>query len=60
MGEERANFIVANSLCFVVASSNDIANTYFVAGVRKLEYDVPSYTDLMLNHASDFFKVTFN
>ncbi|KAM0967620.1 hypothetical protein FF1_016132 [Malus domestica] len=56
VGEERANFILANSLCFVVASSNDIANTYFVAGVRKLEYDVPSYTDLMLNHASDFFK----
>ncbi|XP_070670284.1 GDSL esterase/lipase EXL3-like isoform X2 [Malus domestica] len=56
VGEERANFILANSLCFVVASSNDIANTYFVAGVRKLEYDVPSYTDLMLNQASDFFK----
>ncbi|CAB4296128.1 unnamed protein product [Prunus armeniaca] len=39
-----------------IASSNDLANTYFVTGIRKLEYDVPSYTDLMLNHASDFLK----
>ncbi|CAL2233036.1 unnamed protein product [Prunus armeniaca] len=56
VGEDRANSILANSLFFVVASSNDLANTYFVTGIRKLEYDVPSYTDLMLNHASDFLK----
>ncbi|CAL8098938.1 unnamed protein product [Prunus armeniaca] len=54
VGEDRANSILANSLFFVVASSNDLANTYFVTGIRKLEYDVPSYTDLMLNLASDF------
>ncbi|KAH0990633.1 hypothetical protein GBA52_002116 [Prunus armeniaca] len=55
-GEERANFIISNSLIFVVAGSNDISNTYFLTGMRKLEYDVPSYTDLMLNYASEFVK----
>ncbi|XP_021825087.1 GDSL esterase/lipase At5g42170-like [Prunus avium] len=51
-GEERTNFIIANSLIFVVAGSNDISNTYFLSGARKSEYDVPSYTDFMLNYAS--------
>ncbi|ONI32334.1 hypothetical protein PRUPE_1G361900 [Prunus persica] len=55
-GEERANFIISNSLIFVVAGTNDISNTYFLTGLRKLEYDVPSYTDLMLNYASVFVK----
>lgn len=57
-GEEKAKFIISNSLIFVVAGSNDISNTYFLTGMRKLEYDVPSYTDLMLNYASEFVKVS--
>nr|KYP46313.1 GDSL esterase/lipase EXL3 [Cajanus cajan] len=56
VGEERANFILANSFYLVVAGSDDIANTYFIARVRQLQYDIPSYTDLMLNSASDFVK----
>ena len=57
VGEDRTNFILANSLFLVVAGSDDIANTYFVARVRQLQYDVPAYTDLMVNSASDFVKV---
>ncbi|KAL2346230.1 hypothetical protein Fmac_000230 [Flemingia macrophylla] len=56
VGEDRTNFIIANSFYLVVAGSDDIANTYFVARVRQLQYDIPSYTDLMLNSASDFVK----
>ena len=57
VGEDRTNFILANSLFVVVAGSDDIANTYFVAHARQLQYDVPAYTDLMVNAASNFVKV---
>ncbi|TQD97902.1 hypothetical protein C1H46_016427 [Malus baccata] len=59
VGEEKTNFIIQNSLILVVAGSNDISNTYFLSGVRELEYDVPSYTDFMLKYASDFIKSLF-
>ncbi|XP_048226540.1 GDSL esterase/lipase EXL3-like [Ricinus communis] len=54
VGEEQTNFIIANSLFLVVAGSDDIANTYFILGARKLQYDVPAYTDLMADSASSF------
>lgn len=57
VGEERANFILANAVALVVSGSDDIANTYFTTRVRQLHYDVPSYTDLMANSASDFIQV---
>ncbi|XP_022766537.1 GDSL esterase/lipase EXL3-like [Durio zibethinus] len=56
VGEERTNFILAKSLFLVVAGSDDIANTYFVLRARKLQYDIPAYTDLMVNSATNFFK----
>ncbi|XP_054796783.1 GDSL esterase/lipase EXL3-like [Prosopis cineraria] len=56
VGEERTNFILANAVALVVSGSDDIANTYFTARVRQLQYDVPAYTDLMANSASDFIK----
>ncbi|KAF7829552.1 GDSL esterase/lipase EXL3-like [Senna tora] len=57
VGEERTKFILANSLVLVVSGSDDIANTYFIARIRQLQYDIPAYTDLMLNSASNFVKV---
>ncbi|GMI82472.1 hypothetical protein like AT1G75900 [Hibiscus trionum] len=54
VGEERTGFILAKSIFLVVAGSDDIANTYFVLRARKLQYDIPAYTDLMLNSATDF------
>ncbi|XVF63652.1 hypothetical protein PTKIN_Ptkin09bG0103900 [Pterospermum kingtungense] len=60
VGEERANFIIAKSLFLVVAGSDDIANTYFVLRARKLQYDVPAYTDLMVNSATDFYKKLYD
>lgn len=57
VGEDRTNFILANSFFLVVAGSDDIANTYFIARVRQLQYDIPAYTDLMLHSASNFVKV---
>ncbi|QHN84023.1 hypothetical protein HN51_038632 [Arachis hypogaea] len=56
VGEERAEYIIENSLYLVVMGSNDISNTYFLSHVRQLEYDVPAYTDLLLRLASTYFK----
>ncbi|KAK7850501.1 gdsl esterase/lipase exl3 [Quercus suber] len=39
VGEERTNFILAKSVAFVVAGSNDIANAYYLSGIRKAKYD---------------------
>lgn len=58
VGEERTNFILTKSLFIVVAGSDDIANTYFVAHARELQYDIPTYTDLMVTNAVKFLKVT--
>ncbi|XP_075667246.1 GDSL esterase/lipase EXL3-like [Castanea sativa] len=54
VGMERTKFILANSIYLVVVGSDDIANTYFVAHARELQYDIPSYTNLMVNSASEF------
>ena len=40
VGAERTNFILANSLFFLVTGSNDITNTYYVSHVRKFSYDL--------------------
>ena len=57
VGEDRTNYILRNSLFMVVAGTDDLANTYFTVGIRKPHYDIDSYTNLMLNSASDFVKV---
>ncbi|XP_019449471.1 PREDICTED: GDSL esterase/lipase EXL1-like [Lupinus angustifolius] len=56
IGEDRTTFILANSLFFVVLGSNDISNTYFLSRIRQLQYDIPSYTDIMVNSASNFLE----
>ncbi|XP_050267727.1 GDSL esterase/lipase EXL3-like [Quercus robur] len=55
-GAEQTNFILANSLFFLVAGSNDIANTYYLSPSREIMYDISSYTDLMIKFASKFLK----
>lgn len=55
VGEDKTNFILANSLYLVVAGSDDIANTYFTLRART-SYDIPAYTDLMANSAFNFLK----
>lgn len=60
VGENKTKFILAKGLFLVVAGSDDIANTYFTLRARKLQYDIPAYTDLMANSASDFLNVSFS
>ncbi|KAI8016117.1 GDSL esterase/lipase EXL3 [Camellia lanceoleosa] len=56
VGEERTNYILSNSFYLVLAGSDDFANTYFTVDIRKLQYDINSYTDLVVNYASNFVK----
>ncbi|KAK9740039.1 hypothetical protein RND81_03G006700 [Saponaria officinalis] len=56
VGAEKADFIVNNSIFFVVAGTCDLANTYFTFPFRRLFQDVDSYTDIMLDGATSFLK----
>ncbi|XP_004499292.1 GDSL esterase/lipase EXL1-like [Cicer arietinum] len=56
VGEDKANFILANSLFLVVLGSNDISNTYFLSHLRQVEYDFPTYSNLLVNSAINFYK----
>ncbi|KAJ8772584.1 hypothetical protein K2173_027761 [Erythroxylum novogranatense] len=58
-GEEKSNFIVANSIYLVVAGSDDIANTYFTLRARK-QYDVPAYTTFMADCAYRFLQELYD
>ncbi|KAI3724487.1 hypothetical protein L2E82_36266 [Cichorium intybus] len=60
VGEERTQFILANSVFLVVAGSDDLANTYFTIGIRKLQYDISSYTDILVSSASNFIQDLYN
>uniref|UniRef100_A0A5B7AYL0 GDSL esterase/lipase EXL3-like n=1 Tax=Davidia involucrata TaxID=16924 RepID=A0A5B7AYL0_DAVIN len=60
VGEERTSTILSDSLYMVVAGSNDITNTYFSTLLRKLQYDIPSYADLMVSSASTFVQELYS
>ncbi|KAL7155519.1 hypothetical protein ABFS83_03G080100 [Erythranthe nasuta] len=52
VGDERSSAILKESIVAVSSGSNDIWNTY--SNVRQFQYDVPSYTDLLVRYASTF------
>ncbi|TXG52022.1 hypothetical protein EZV62_021191 [Acer yangbiense] len=56
-GEEGTNTILSKSLFVVVASSNDIANTYFNFRIREFQFNLFTYTDLLVGSASTFLQV---
>lgn len=55
-GEERTNNILTNSIFFVVAGTVDFGQSYYITGIRKAQYDVPSYADLVVGYASNFLQ----
>ena len=57
VGEEKTATIVSKSIYIVCIGSDDIANTYSQTLLRRAQYDVPSYTDLMAEYASSFLQV---
>jgi hypothetical protein len=57
VGDEDAAGIVAESLFLVCAGTDDIANNYYLAPVRPLQYDISAYVDFLVQQACDFMKV---
>lgn len=56
-GEDTAATVVSQGVYIICTGSDDIANTYFSTPLRKYDYDIPSYTDLMVRSASAFYQV---
>ncbi|KAL5564237.1 hypothetical protein UlMin_027401 [Ulmus minor] len=56
IGETRAMSLISESIFIISGGSNDIANTYFTSPYRRFLYELPSYTDLMVNYFSNFLQ----
>ncbi|KAJ1408774.1 SGNH hydrolase superfamily [Sesbania bispinosa] len=56
VGKIRTAIIISKSIYLVCMGSDDIANTYSQTPIRRAYYDIPSYTDMMASHASNFLK----
>ncbi|XP_066390637.1 GDSL esterase/lipase EXL3-like isoform X2 [Miscanthus floridulus] len=56
VGDEAAAGIVADSLFLVCAGTDDIANNYYLAPVRPLQYDISAYVDFLVQQACDFMR----
>ncbi|BFG39327.1 hypothetical protein CerSpe_256000 [Prunus speciosa] len=60
VGEARTATILSKSIYIVCLGSDDIANTYYSTPLRRRQYDIPAYTDLMLESASSFFQELYD
>lgn len=56
-GDETSAVILKESLFAVVTGSNDITNTYYGTSLRRFEYDIFTYIDLLISYASEFVQV---
>ncbi|XP_073138038.1 GDSL esterase/lipase EXL3-like [Henckelia pumila] len=54
VGEEGATNILSQALFLLVAGTDDLANTYFTIGIRKMQYDLYSYADFIVGSATNF------
>ncbi|GFQ01417.1 GDSL esterase/lipase at5g42170 [Phtheirospermum japonicum] len=57
VGEEQANKVLSNNIHMVVAGSDNITNPYFTIGIRRDQYDISSYTDILVSSAFSFMEV---
>ncbi|KAI5319769.1 PREDICTED: GDSL [Prunus dulcis] len=60
VGEARTATILSKSIYIVCLGSDDIANTYYSTPLRRPQYDIPAYTDLMIKSASSFFQELYD
>jgi hypothetical protein len=56
VGEEETKRIIDGALFVTCAGTDDIANTYYTIPVRRVEYDIPSYVDLLLVGVESFLR----
>lgn len=57
-GEQKAAKIISEALYVICVGTDDVANTYFTTPFRVIDYDIPSYVNLLVSHASTFIKVS--
>jgi hypothetical protein len=57
VGENRMRMIISKSVYIICIGSNDIANTYAQTPYRRINFDIPSYTDLLASYSSNFLQV---
>ncbi|XP_068646061.1 GDSL esterase/lipase EXL3-like [Aristolochia californica] len=55
-GADGAARIVSDSVYLVISGSDDLANTYFSTPFRRAHYDIPTYTDFLVQKASIFYQ----
>ncbi|XP_047328591.1 GDSL esterase/lipase EXL3-like isoform X3 [Impatiens glandulifera] len=60
VGEEMTDFILANSFFAVVTGSNDITNTYYTLGLKRLQYDIHSYSQFLAQNACQFVQELYD
>ncbi|XP_073138037.1 GDSL esterase/lipase EXL3-like [Henckelia pumila] len=56
VGEEGATNILSQALFLLSAGTNDLANTYFTIGIRKMQYDLYSYVDFIVGSNTIFLQ----
>ncbi|KAM5578352.1 hypothetical protein ABKV19_008592 [Rosa sericea] len=56
VGNERTATLLSKSLFVLSIGSNDLALNYFSTPLRSAHYDIPAYTDFLLELASNFFQ----
>ncbi|ESQ27822.1 hypothetical protein EUTSA_v10019814mg [Eutrema salsugineum] len=58
--QEKTNEIISNAVYLISAGNNDIAITYFMMPIRKLQYTLPAYTDLLVTWTRDLIKSLYD
>ncbi|XP_061998969.1 GDSL esterase/lipase At3g14820-like [Rosa rugosa] len=56
IGNERTATLLSESLFMLSIGTNDLAINYFSTPLRSAHYDIPAYTDLLLELASNFLQ----
>lgn len=59
-GEERAAAIISDSIYISDVGIDDIINNYFALPIRRKHFDISSYTDFIVNLASEFYQVNIS
>ncbi|XP_027911991.1 GDSL esterase/lipase EXL1-like [Vigna unguiculata] len=56
VGENTTTTIISKSIYILSSGSNDITNTFFLLPFRRLQYNISTYTDLMVSKAKEFLE----
>ncbi|XXG86240.1 hypothetical protein AAC387_Pa11g1172 [Persea americana] len=59
-GEERAAAIISDSIYICDVGIDDILNNYFAIPIRRKQFDISSYTNFIVNLASDFYQELYS